>query len=636
MTTITSCTRDCPDTCSLLVDLGPGGEVSLKGHPDHPVTAGFICAKTRRFAKMLRSPHRITTPRLKVAGEWHPIDWPAALQLCAEKISLYRREPASILHIFDLGDKGLMPLVANRFFSELGASRVGGSLCDSAGIAGCIADFGALDHNDILDLTTASRIVNWGKDLSRSSVHMAMLVRQARAHGAEVVTISPGGDGNRTYTDHQVRIRPGTDRFLAAALIGLLIERDRIAPDALAHATGWPAFHALVLSRSVAELSATCGIAPEELELIYRFYTHGQTTATIVGYGLQRYRYGAENVRFINALALLSGHIGRSGGGSYFNISSVRNFNLGWTNAPGEAQRRTLWISSIGREILAAKDPPIKMIWVNGCNVVNQAPDSRATARAFAAADFKVVVDAFMNDTAARADLILPCTLMLEREEVIGSFMHNYVQYAAPALAPPERARDDHWILSEVGRRLDPPVLLPGPETCFRAALDSPYLSVSLEELRLKGFVRADRPQVAFAGLQFAHPDGKYRFPPALHDEAASSSEYPLRFLTLVRREAMHSQMLPEDHDSLPTVWVAEDGPALGRVSVSQPVFVASPLGRLQVRVETLPDLHPEVCLYRRDDWMMLGGGSNQLIEGGSTDLGEGTPFYQQYVRLEN
>ena len=33
-------------------------------------------------------------------------------------------------------------------------------------------------------------------------------------------------------------------------------------------------------------------------------------------------------------------------------------------------------IAAIGREISAAQDPPIKLVWINGVNVVNQAPDS--------------------------------------------------------------------------------------------------------------------------------------------------------------------------------------------------------------------------------------------------------------------
>jgi hypothetical protein len=49
-----------------------------------------------------------------------------------------------------------------------------------------------------------------------------------------------------------------------------------------------------------------------------------------------------------------------------------------------------------------------------------------------------------------------------------------------------------------------------------------------------------------------------------------------------------------------------------------------------------MPGLHPEVVLYRRGDWMSRGGGINQLIAAGTTDLGAGAPFYEQRVRIEN
>jgi hypothetical protein len=61
-----------------------------------------------------------------------------------------------------------------------------------------------------------------------------------------------------------------------------------------------------------------------------------------------------------------------------------------------------------------------------------------------------------------------------------------------------------------------------------------------------------------------------------------------------------------------------------------------SPSGRLAVEIRRLPGLHPGSIVYRRGDWMSRGGGVNQLIAGGLTDVGGGAPFYDQYVRLEN
>jgi anaerobic selenocysteine-containing dehydrogenase len=245
-------------------------------------------------------------------------------------------------------------------------------------------------------------------------------------------------------------------------------------------------------------------------------------------------------------------------------------------------------------------------------------------------------VDAFMNDTAQRADLILPSTLMLEQEDIIGSYMHEYVQHVRPVLDPPGEARNDMWILSEIGKRLDPPIILPDTETCLRNSLEQPCLQVSLDELRQKGCARADRPTVAYAGMTFDHRDGKYRFPATLHPEPAADPQYPLQLLTLVRRDAIHSQILPEDQDNVPQAWVAPDNPLLSGIDRSQDVYLVSPLGRLKIILQTTSGLHPKVVLYRRGDWMNQGGGINQLIAAGITDLGSGAPFYDQHVRIEN
>jgi anaerobic selenocysteine-containing dehydrogenase len=314
----------------------------------------------------------------------------------------------------------------------------------------------------------------------------------------------------------------------------------------------------------------------------------------------------------------------------------MRDFNLSWAAGPAGLKRRTLLEPTVGKDILEAKDPLIRLIWVNGFNLVNQAPDSRTIARAFQATDFKVVVDAFMTDTAARADLILPCQLMFEKEDIVGSFLHNYVNYVRPVLPPPKGARSDFWILSELGKRLDPPILLPAAEVCMKASLDSPYLGISLEDLRQLGFVRAKRPEIAYADLHFDHPDGKYHLPTELHEEIPPPDQYPLRLLTLVRRNFVHSQILPEEQESLPRVWISPESPMLEGLDLGKDIYVVSPLGRLKVRVEHSEGLHPEAVIYRRGDWMSMGGGANQIIAAELTDMGDGAAYYSQYVRLEN
>jgi anaerobic selenocysteine-containing dehydrogenase len=635
MKQVTACTYDCPDACSLVLEQGEDGSLRLLGNPDSPFTRGVMCAKTRRHLRRLRSPNRLRRPRLKTKGGWQEIGWEAALDLCAEKIQRLRSEPTAILHIHSDGAKGVLKEAVNLFFAQLGSSRITGSLCDAAGYIAGVEDFGSRENNDIEDLVQATAIVNWGKDFSRSSIHTAAVVHRARRRGARVLTVSPGGDGNDRFSDVRIRVRPGTDRFLAAAAIQRLLT-ERRAAHMVPHSRAPEKFFELINRRTIGDLLAACEVGAEDFERLFRLYADVHPLATFIGAGLQRYRHGGENVRFINALALLSGNIGRPGGGVYFHLHSYRNLDLGWIKGPGHKGRRAFHIAAIGEEILAAQEPPIRMLWVNGINVVNQAPGAAETARAFDRVEFKVVVDAFMTDTAERADLVLPCALMLEQEDVVGSFLHEYVQYVAAVAEPPPEVRTDLWIVTELGKRLDPPVAMPTEEDCLRAALTSPHLETTLEALKTKRFVRSKRPRIAYEALRFAHDDGKYRFPGQLHDEPPAPADYPLRLLTLVRRTAIHSQILPEDQKPFPPVWVAPDCPVLATLDASKPARLVSPSGRLPVTVRLMPGLHPGTVVYRRGDWMNRGGGANQLIAAGLTDLGGGAPYYSQYVRLEN
>lgn len=634
MPIVTACSQDCPDTCSLVVETSPSGRVSINGNPDHPFTAGLCCAKMKSWHRRLSSPHRITAPLLRDGAGRREIGWEEAIETCAARIQALRAEPLSILHLDSSGNMGLMVQVPQHFFNRVGASRAVGSLCAGAGMAACQADFGRVEHHEPRDLLKARVIVNWGRDIARTSIHLTAIIKQARKQGTRVLTISPGGDGHEAWSDEFIRVRPAQDRFLAAAVGRALIESGHAIAGLGAVTANWPSFRDVVMARPVVELANACGVGPDEVKRLADIYGSGEPVATLIGWGLQRHIFGAENVRFINALALISGQIGRSGGGSYYIAPSTRHLDLSWQAKPAPKQIDRFFKPTIGRDILAAA-PAVKMIWANGTNPVNQSPDSHRVGRAFRSVPFKVVVDAFMTDTAELADLVLPCTLNLEQENLNPSYFHDFINYARPAFTPPDGARSDHWILTEVGRRLDPPIDIPPMEELMAASLP-PAAGIGLEELRRRGYVQVRRPAISFEGLRFAHPDGRCRFPEALHPEPPAPEGFPLRLLSLIRLEATHSQMLPEDHTRPPKVCLAPESRAWDGLDLAKPVFIVSPLGRFLVQTAELPGLHPETVVYRRGDWLKLGGGVNQIIADVATDQGWGAAYYAQYVRLEN
>src|SRR3978361_846869 len=78
------CALDCPDACSLLIDVDQDGHGSrLRGNPEHPVTRGFLCGKVAKYLDREYSPDRLLYPLRRTGakgeGRFERISWPDAL-----------------------------------------------------------------------------------------------------------------------------------------------------------------------------------------------------------------------------------------------------------------------------------------------------------------------------------------------------------------------------------------------------------------------------------------------------------------------------------------------------------------------------------------------------------------------------
>ena len=63
------CALDCPDACSLLIDVEDGRGSRLRGNPTHPVTRGFLCGKVAKYLDREYSPDRLLYPQKRVGAK---------------------------------------------------------------------------------------------------------------------------------------------------------------------------------------------------------------------------------------------------------------------------------------------------------------------------------------------------------------------------------------------------------------------------------------------------------------------------------------------------------------------------------------------------------------------------------------
>src|SRR5579859_4327800 len=94
------CALDCPDACSLLIDVDDSGLGSrLRGNPAHPVTQGFLCGKVARYLEREYSPDRVLYPMRRVGakgeGRFTRISWSDAVSEIAERLRSASAESGS-------------------------------------------------------------------------------------------------------------------------------------------------------------------------------------------------------------------------------------------------------------------------------------------------------------------------------------------------------------------------------------------------------------------------------------------------------------------------------------------------------------------------------------------------------------
>src|ERR1700730_8237931 len=108
------CALDCPDCCSMLIQVENGRATRLRGNPDHPVTRGFLCGKVAQYLDREYSPERLLYPQkrtgAKGAGHFERISWDEALDTIADTLTSISSEfgPEAILPYSYAGTMGFL------------------------------------------------------------------------------------------------------------------------------------------------------------------------------------------------------------------------------------------------------------------------------------------------------------------------------------------------------------------------------------------------------------------------------------------------------------------------------------------------------------------------------------------------
>ena len=677
----TACPRNCYSTCSMRVEVENGRLRRVEPHPDNLATPEGTCLKGLSYVERVHSSDRILYPLRRKPGtsEFERISWEDALDLIVSNLIKIRDEtgPQSVLCYSGSGTKGLLNAVGMEFWKLYGGcTTTYGDLCWPAGLEATRLTLGDNKHNAPWDLANAKLIVMWGKNAAETNIHQMVFVDQALDSGAKLVVIDP----RRTQTSERAELliqpRPGTDGALALAVAHLLIGQDNVDHTFIEqHVLGFREFAQSVQQLTPERAAEITDVPVKYIHRLAELMATTSPTTISAGFGMQRYTNSGQTLRAILALLAITGNIGKPGAGwVYANLQSaifdeVRDpIAFFPPDKPDGITRVSISTALLGQHMLATKDPPLRMVWVERGNPVTQNPETNTVLEAFRALDFRVVVDQFMTDTAREADLVLPAKTMFEQSDVIGAYWHPYIQLKQKVMDPPGEVKPESEVYYLLARRLGIAdnelygrIPQPGDAAVeqFLSSKLEPFEELSLERLRQGPVLAPGHQEVAFSDYVFPTPSGKIEllsdeaaqrwdvgrlpsyFEPeeSVRSESAESQTYPLYMMTPNTKNRIHSQFnnlkMIQQFGDKPFLLLNPEDARTRDISDGNLVKVFNQRG--QIRIEARLDNGIKAgCVSVTNGWWITEGGTvNFCSYGRETDMGYGAAFHDNLVEVQ-
>jgi len=300
----------------------------------------------------------------------------------------------------------------------------------------------------------------------------------ARA-GVEVVNISPiREDGPAAVHPEWIPIRPNTDTAMLLALVHTLVSEGRHDRAFLAnHCVGFERVLPYLMGETDGQpkdadwASPITGVPADTIRALARRMAATRTMVT-ASWSLQRAHHGEQPYWGVILLASALGQIGLPGGG----------FGFGYGSGAGLAEAPMSFASPamdsiknpINVTIPAARIsdcllhpgepydfngkrgvyPDIRLVYWAGGNPFHHHQDTNKLRRAWQNPDTIVVHEPWWTATARHADIVLPATTSLERNDIGGARRDRFIIAMQKAVEPIGEARNDFDIFSGLAERL--------------------------------------------------------------------------------------------------------------------------------------------------------------------------------------
>jgi biotin/methionine sulfoxide reductase len=309
--------------------------------------------------------------------------------------------------------------------------------------------------------------------------HLPEWTRKALAKGTAFVSVSPlASDVPDWLGAEKIAPRPNTDTAIMLGLAHRLMETGKADIAFLErYCTGWPEFRAYLagetdgIPKTTAWAASIADVDQDMLDHLADRMSRGRTMLSAT-WSLQRADHGEQPYWALIALAAMLGQIGLPGGGFGFGYGSLNG--VGAVRRPGimpampglpnpakssiPVARLTDMLLEPGREIdfngQRITYPDIRLVMWAGGNPFHHHQDLRRLERGWMKPETVIVQDSWWTPAARRADIVLPATTALERNDIGGTSRDPWIFAMRQIVPPVGQARNDYDMLSDIAEAL--------------------------------------------------------------------------------------------------------------------------------------------------------------------------------------
>ena len=443
----------CELNCGIKVQTGGAHDreiVRIRGDEDHPASKGYLCQKASGLNHYQNGKDRITSPlRRRTDGSFEEIDWDTATREIMERFASIRDTHGGdkIFYYGGGGQGNHLPgayssatrsVLSSVYRSSALAQEKTGEFWVNGQMFGAMVR-GDFHHCDVAVFLGKNPWHSHGIPRAR-----AFLKDLSKNPTKTMIVVDPVVTETAKMADIHLRVKPGTDAWLFAAMVAMLVQNERYAQTWVAdNAAGLGDIIEAFRTIPVAEYCAHAGLTVAEVERTVETIANAKGMAMFEDLGIQM-NHHSTLISYLEKLVwVLCGHFGKEG--AQYIPTYLQNIAGSGRNSRKSPVVEAPIISGmvpcnvIADEILTDHPDRYRAILVESANPAHSLANTNRMREALRALELVVVIDIAMTETAREADYVLPASTQFEKWEATFfnfEFPENYFHLRKPLFAP--------------------------------------------------------------------------------------------------------------------------------------------------------------------------------------------------------